>query len=364
MYISSYPKDSFEELLPLLFPGCKNIRMIKKLPTIKEIARRLNVSVSTVSRALHDHPSIGLRTRMQVQQVAKEINYEPNQAAIFFKQGKTFTLGVILPNLQEQYFSIAIDGIEQTAIQNSYNVLISQSHDDPKREKQIVETMRRNRVDGIVVSISKNTSNYEHFVELEKFNIPVVFFDREPHLPNAYSVTCSLKNSTVAMVDLFVNKGLKRIGFINGPGPITLTHERAEGYREGLSKNKLKEEKELIVQTDLTTPGTEKAIGKLLALKKPPNAVIVFNDYVALDAIRYAKKEGLAINKDIFFGSYANLPIIQYIDNPPIVSVEQFPFEQAQKATDILLQLINKKENGVIGSPKTILEGQLVLHED
>jgi len=83
-----------------------------------------------------------------------------------------------------------------------------------------------------------------------------------------------------------------------------------------------------------------------------------------LDAIRYAKKEGLAINKDIFFGSYANLPIIQYIDNPPIVSVEQFPFEQAQKATDILLQLINKKENGVIGSPKTILEGQLVLHED
>ena len=130
--------------------------MVKKVPTIKEIAKRLNVSVSTVSRALHDHPSIGLRTRMQVQQVAKEINYEPNQAAIFFKQGKTFTLGVIIPNLQEQYFSIAINGIEKLAIENNYNLLISQSHDDPKREKQIVETMRRNRVDGIVVSVSKN----------------------------------------------------------------------------------------------------------------------------------------------------------------------------------------------------------------
>lgn len=339
--------------------------MIKKLPTIKEIAKRLNVSVSTVSRALHDHPSIGLRTRMQVQQVAKEINYEPNQAAIFFKQGKTFTLGVIIPNLQEQYFSIAIDGIEKAAIQENYNVLISQSHDDPKREKQIVETMRRNRVDGIVVSISKNTSDYAHFLELEKFNIPVVFFDRAPHLPNAYTVTCSLKNCTIAMVDLFVKKGLKRIGFINGPGPITLTHERAEGYKEGLLKNDLKEEKELIVQTDLTTAGTEKAMGKLLALKKPPVAVIVFNDYVALDAIRYARKEGLQINKDIFFGSYANLPITHYLDNPPIVSVEQFPFEQAEKATNILLQLINKKENGnVISSNKTILEGQLVFHED
>jgi LacI family transcriptional regulator len=135
----------------------------------------LNVSVSTVSRALHDHPSIGLRTRMQVQQVAKEINYEPNQAAIFFKQGKTFTLGVILPNLQEQYFSIAINGIEKMAIENNYNVLISQSHDDPKREKQIVETMRRNRVDGIIVSVSKNSGDYKHFQELEQFNIPSFF---------------------------------------------------------------------------------------------------------------------------------------------------------------------------------------------
>ncbi|HEX6169691.1 MAG TPA: LacI family DNA-binding transcriptional regulator [Chitinophagaceae bacterium] len=339
--------------------------MTKKLPTIKEIAKRLNVSVSTVSRALHDHPSIGLRTRMQVQQVAKEINYEPNQAAIFFKQGKTFTLGVILPNLQEQFFSIAINGIEKKAIEHNYNVLISQSHDDPKREKQIVETMRRNRVDGIIVSVSKNSGDYKHFQELEQFNIPVVFFDRAPEMPGAISVTCRLKESTVAMVDFFVKKGIKRIGFINGPGAISLTQERAEGYKEALLKNKLKEEKELIVQTDLTSGGTEKAIGKLLALKKLPTAVIAFNDYVALDAIRYARKEGLQINKDIFFGSYANLPIIHYLNDPPIVSVEQFPFEQAEKATDILLQLINKKDNSSANLPqKIVLEGELVLHEE
>lgn len=338
--------------------------MNKKLPTIKEIANRLNVSVSTVSRALHNHPSIGLRTRTQVQQVAKELNYEPNQAAIFFKQGKSFTLGVILPNLQEQYFSIAIDGIEKAAIQNNYNVLISQSHDDPQREKQIVETMRRNRVDGIIVSISKNSNSYEHFAELEKFNIPVVFFDRAPNMPGAYSVICSLTNSTTAMVDFFVKKGIKRIGFINGPGTIALSQERTDGFRKGLLKNKLKEEKELIVQTDLTTGGNEKAVGKLLALKKPPGAIIAFNDYVALDAIRYASKDGYVINKDIFFGSFANLPITHYLDNPPVVSVEQFPFEQAEKATNILLQLINKKENGSVIIPqKTILEGELVLHE-
>ena len=166
------------------------------------------------------------------------------------------------------------------------------------------------------------------------------------------------------MVDLFVKKGIKRIGFINGPGAISMTQERADGYRDGIVKNKLKEERELIVQTDLTTVGTEKAIGKLLALKKLPGAVIAFNDYVALDAIRYARKEGLKINKDIFFGSYANLPIIHYLDDPPIVSVEQFPFEQAEKATDILLQLINRKENSSISLPqKIVLEGELVLHD-
>ena len=138
-----------------------------------------------------------------------------------------------------------------------------------------------------------------------------------------------------------------------------------DGYKEGLLKNKLKEEKELIVQTDLTTSCTEKAIGKLLALKRPPAAVIAFNDYVALDAILYVRKEGLQINKDIFFGSYANLPIIHYLNDPPIVSVEQFPFEQAEKATDILLQLINRKENNSAGLPqKIVLEGELVLHEE
>lgn len=337
--------------------------MGKKLPTIKEIASRLNVSVSTVSRALHNHHSIGLRTKMQVQKLARELNYEPNQAAIFFKQGKTFTLGVILPNLQEQYFSIAINGIEKVATANNYNVFISQSHDNSDREKQIVEMMRRSRVDGMIVSVSKNTSNFDHFLQLKNYNIPVVFFDRAANFPGAHSVICSLKKSTVSLVDLLVANGHKRIAIINGPGSITLSGERAEGYREGFKKHKLKEEKELIVQTDLTVPGTEKAIGKLLALKKPPTAVIAFNDYVALDAIRYARRQGLKINRDIFFVSYANLPITYYLDNPPFASVEQFPFEQAEKATEILLALINKAESDTNDKPeKIVLEGEVILH--
>lgn len=336
--------------------------MEKKLPTIKEIAKRLNVSVSTVSRALHNHPSIGSRTKTQVQQLAKELNYEPNQNAIFFKQGKTYTIGVILPSLREEYFSIAINGIEDVAIKNKYNVIISQSHDCPAREEQIVDTMRKNRVDGIIVSIAKNTTTYNHFLLLKDFNIPVVFFDRVPALPDAYSVSSSLKKSTISMVDLLAKNGHKRIGFLKGPGGIDLSRERWDGFLEGMKKNGLKEEKELVIQTDLTTGGTETAIGKMLALKKPPTAVIVFNDYVALDAIRYARKQGWRINKDIFFVSYANLPITGYLDNPPFASVEQFPYEQAEKAMQMLLELVNKKEDGVVPR-QVVLESKLVMHQ-
>ncbi|HEY2722419.1 MAG TPA: LacI family DNA-binding transcriptional regulator, partial [Chitinophagaceae bacterium] len=150
--------------------------MEQKPATIKEIAKRLNVSVSTVSRALHNHSSIGLHTRMQVKKLATELNYEPNQTAISFKKGRTFTIGVILPNLGEEFFSMAINSIEDTASKNNYTVLIGQSHDDKEREKRIVETMRKHRVDGILVSISKNTDSFEHFDDLKKYRIPVVLF--------------------------------------------------------------------------------------------------------------------------------------------------------------------------------------------
>ena len=132
--------------------------MAQKPATIKEIAKRLNVSVSTVSRALHNHPSIGLRTKTQVQKLAKELNYEPNQAAISFKQGKTFTIGVILPNLGEEFFSTAINGIEDIAIHNNYTVLIGQSHDDCGTGKEIGgydAAPPRRRIDSVLIKEHK-----------------------------------------------------------------------------------------------------------------------------------------------------------------------------------------------------------------
>src|SRR5688572_29601644 len=140
--------------------------MEKKVPTIKEIARKLNISVSTVSRALHDHPSIGLRTKTAVKNMAKALNYEPNQAAISFKKGRTATLGIVLPNLAEEFFSAAINGIEQVTMQNNYIALIGQSHDSVETERKLIDTMKNHRVDGILASISKNTTDFDHFTQM------------------------------------------------------------------------------------------------------------------------------------------------------------------------------------------------------
>jgi len=287
--------------------------MRKPVATIKEIAKRLNISVSTVSRALHDHHSIGLRTKMRVRDLAKELNYHPNQTAIFFKQGKTFTIGVILPELSESFFSSAISGIEDFAKTMNYNVLVGQSHDDEQTEKQLVEAMTNHRVDGMLISVSKNTANYEHFEMLDDYNIQVVFFDRIPRKHDINYVICNVESGTEDAIKFLINLGHRNIGLINGPENIIASKERFEGYRDALSGKNIKVNPSYIVSTDLTPESTNSAMEEILLLKKRPTAIIAFNDYVALDAMKYAKKRKIKINKDISFVSFANLPMCHYM---------------------------------------------------
>jgi LacI family transcriptional regulator, repressor for deo operon, udp, cdd, tsx, nupC, and nupG len=343
--------------------------MENRLPTIKEIAKQLNISVSTVSRALHDHPSIGLRTKMRVQELAKELKYEPNQTAIFFQQGKTFTIGVILPELSEAFFSSAISGIEDAATKANYTVLLGQSHDSIDKEKQLIETMKKHRVDGLLVSISKNSINYEHFEALQRYNIPIVFFDRIPKMPNIHYVACNMLSGTIQAINFLFKKGHRIVGMINGPEKLPATKERLDGYIQAMTKSRLKYDPALVVNCDLTKEGVIAATKELLTAKRKPTAIVTFNDYVALDAVQQAIKMKLKINKDICFVSYANFPISDYTAFPPLASVEQFPYQQGQKAAETLMELLQKKSTGNTDTEnftyyKIILESQLVIHND
>lgn len=337
-----------------------------KPPTLKEIANRLNISISTVSRALNNEKGIGLRTRTRVKQLAQELNYEPNQTAIFFQQGKTFTIGVVLPELSEAFFSASISGIEDVAEQNNYSVLIGQSHDSKEREIKIIETMKKHRVDGLLISISKNTNSYEHLESLSKYNIPIVFFDRIPKMSNIHCITSNIELGTVQAINFILKRGHRVVGMINGPKNLFASEERLKGYVTALSKNRLKFDPSLVISTDLTTQGTNAAMKELLASKRKPTAIVTFNDYVALDAVKFARQSNLEINKDISFVSYANLPVSNYTAFPPLASVEQFPYEQGKKAMETLLELLVKKKDEAANKTfyKSVIESKLVVHDN
>lgn len=313
------------------------------LPTIKEIAKKLKVSISTVSRALNDHPRIGEGTKLRVQQLARELNYEPNAKAISFRERKTFVIGVILPYIREEFFSEAIDGIETAAMTHDYTILFGQSHDNPEREKNVVSAMKKQRVDGLIISLSKLTTNYDHLLALEKYNIPVVYFDRVPPFEKANKVYCNLYKSTIEMVSWLITKGHKKIALINGPEKLSSSKERLKGYMEGLSTRKIKIDMQLVESTDFSKESTCNAMQKLLKLKHPPTAIISFNDYVHMDAVQYAIHQNIRVNKDIVFVSYANLPITNYTAFPPKVSIEQYPYHQGERAMEIIMKVMNNK---------------------
>lgn len=331
--------------------------------TIKEIAKELNVSVSTVSRALNDHSSIGLETRKKIQQFAQKNNYQKNFAAVHFKTGKSFTIGVIVPELSESFFSIAVTSIEDVAMENDYKVFFSQSHNSIQREKELLEYFNKNRVDGLLVSVSKNTLSIQHFIELQAAGVPVVFFDRVPSDINSYTVSCNLFDSSKIIINYLWEKGHIHIALIKGPSSLKATNERMRGFMEGLSKKKVKTDGSLFASTDLTKESTWSAMEEILSQENRPTAVVAFNDYVALDAIQYIKKNTqLQVNKDIFFVSYANLPFTQYIDIlKPLASIEQFPAEQGKLATELLFRVIDG-ENIPVNKRHIEIEGKLITH--
>ena len=335
--------------------------MENKPVTIKVIAKKLNVSISAVSKALHDDPSIGLRTRMRVKAMAEELNYVPNQIAIDLQKGKTNTIGVILPHLSETFFPQIISGIEEIAIQNNYVVLFGQSNEDRENERLLLESMKKHRVDGIIMSISKNTFKYDHMLKI-KDAVPIVFVDRIPDIKEIHSVSCNMISGTVQLVNYLLNKKHRVIGLINGPEKLFVSKERLDGYRQALDMNRLKYDPYLVINCDLSKEGILQAAKDLLSYKRKATAIIAFHDTAAMDTIQYLR----SIQKDklITVVGYAHLPITYHSIYKPAATVEQHPFIQGQKAMSTLLEIINKRktqENGPIAYYKLILDSEFVI---
>ncbi|GAB3755574.1 LacI family DNA-binding transcriptional regulator [Spirosoma pomorum] len=335
---------------------------MKEAITIKAIARQLKVSPSTVSRALQDNPRIGQKTRDAVRELAEQLHYTPSQTARNLRSGKTGTFALVLPEIRENFFSEVVNGVEELAFSHHHSVALYQSHDSYERERQILSILSRNQVDGVMLSVAKESQQFGHIQQLIDRGVPVVLFDRIPPNINTHQVGCDMEKGAYDATKWLASQGFRRIALLNGPYPLVASEDRYRGYIRALVEEKLPVENALIKRVDLTSDDTFRKMTQLIDSAHRPDAVLAFNDYVALDAMQVCRKKGLRINETISFVSFANLPLTAYMDHSPLASVEQHPYQIGCKAVEILLNLVeSKSEQPATDFQCVMLEPELIV---
>jgi DNA-binding LacI/PurR family transcriptional regulator len=305
--------------------------------TLKDLARMLKMSPSTVSKALNDYSTISEMTRTRVRELAQRLNYSPDPAAVSFKTKRSFSLGVIIPNLTDHFYATAVGGIEEFAMRQGYKCMVCQHFEDLDREQDFCRMLERNKVDGLIVSISRNTSDIAHFKHLEDRGIPVVYFVRRPGADETFHVTSNVYQGTIDAVEFLAGKGHRRIGHILGPPGLIATADRLNGYKDGLIRSGLSWDESLTANSDLSETGTMMAIEKLITLNDPPTAIITFKDYVALDAMLHLKRKNNGNPPTIEFVGFGNLPMLRYLDNPPLASLEEQCAAIGRRSAELLM---------------------------
>lgn len=313
---------------------------MKRGVTIKDIAAKLNMSVSTVSKSLNDDPTISAATKERVKQLATEWNYIPNEAARNLKLNKTFTLGLIIPSMMDQFYTLAINGAEKLAGLEKYQVIVSQTHEDAETEERIVDLMKRTRVDGVIVVITKARQDMSIFRTLEDIGIPVVFFSRPPADDIFDYVSSDNEGGAFKATDFLVKKGHKRIGHLMGPASMPVSQMRLLGYKRALEENGMPFDNELVKAVDLTETSTQEAIEQFMEMKDAPTAIFAFKNYITLDAIEYLKSNHPKKLKQIDFTGFGNLPLFRYLDHKPIAIIEESAYEMGEAAAALLLDIL------------------------
>lgn len=316
---------------------------MKKGVTLKDIARKLNMSISTVSKALSDDVSISTLTKERVKNIAKEWNYIPNEAARHFQVNKSFTIGLIIPDLLDQFYVLAINGVEKVAEKEKYNVILSQSHEDVDKEEAITNVMISNRVDGVIVAITKNTENMALFQKLVSIGIPVIFIARQPGDHSFNYVLSDNTEGAQKAVEFLIKKKHRRISHIMGPANMQTSQARFKGYKLALQKHKIPFDDELVKTVDFTKESTTKAMDELMKLKSPPTAIFTFKNYITIDAIDFLKTKCPSQLDVMDFTGFGNLPLLQYMDHKPVAVIDENSFEMGTKAAELLFKIIDEE---------------------
>lgn len=330
-----------------------------KPATIKDIAKRLNVSISTVSRAMRNAPDVNAETRKAVMSLSDELNYQPNKLALSLKQKQTHNIGVIVPNL-DYVLATMVKGIDEVALEAGYTVMVCQSNESFGRE--IVNTRRLldSLVDGFIISVSSETKVFDHFRKIQEKKIPMVVFDRMSPDLQAPGVRIDNMDGGYQATEHLLEQGYKRIAILAGPKNLGISNSRLDGYLAALKKFKIKPDPDLIIHCDFNQHYAYLATQELLSMKRRPDAIFTISDRMAIGAMLAIKEKGLKMPHDIGLVGFNNEPVTSLV-TPTISSVDQPAFELGKMAGKLFIEVLHN--NSDMSGVEEVLKPKLIIRE-
>ena len=325
---------------------------------MKDLAQELNVSIATVSRALHSSPEIGKEMQQRVKDLAKKLNYRPNPFAQSLRKEAPKVIGVVVPNLVTHYYAAVLDGIEEEARQAGYSVISANTHEDCEAERVAVDNFIDLHVVGILACLSQSTVDYSHFEEISEMGIPLVFFGRTCLSERFSSVTANGDEAAQQATQHLIDTGSRRIAFVGGPNHLDMVRRRKHGYLEALRENRIPVDRSLVVCDNIDYDVAMRNTVKLLMQPDRPDAVVAFNDIITFAAFNAIKQCGLKIPDDVALIGFTDDAHAKYT-TPRMSAIEDQSFKMGQVACQLLLDNIS----GNVKVRKEIVPQKLVIRE-
>jgi LacI family transcriptional regulator len=330
----------------------------KHRTSLKDLAKELGVSIATVSRALRSSPEIGLEMQEKVKALAKRLNYRPNPFAQSLRKEAPRVIGVVVPNLVTHYYAAVLDGIEDEARKAGYSVISANTHEQSEDEVKAIDNFISLHVEGIVACLSQNTTDYSHFEEISKMDIPLVFFGRTCLQDKFSSVMANGDEAAQEATQHLIDTGSRRIAFVGGPNHLDMVKRRKHGYLEALRENKIPIDRELVVCEKIDYEWALEATTALLQKENHPDAILAFNDIITFAAFTAIKRLGFRIPDDIALIGFTDDVHARYV-TPQLSAIE----DQSHEMGKVACQLLLKNIGGDSKIYKKIVPQRLVIRE-
>jgi LacI family transcriptional regulator len=332
---------------------------ISKEVTIYDLARKLNISIATVSRALKDDPVVSKKTRKKIAELAEQMGYRSNNFARNLRTQRTNTIGVIIPRLNSYFMSTVIAGIENIANLEEYNLIISQSSESAQKEIASAKTLFNSRVDGLLVSLAYDTDSIAHFEAFTKKNIPLIFFDRVAEHPDCTNILINNRKAAYEATTHLITRGRRRVVYITATPKRNVYVDRLQGYRDALAEQEIPFKEEYVILNNLSQESGADAANLILQMNPLPDAVFVANDNCAVGCMIALKKAGIRIPEEIAFAGFNNDPVSTVVE-PNLTTINYPGYEMGQVAARHLINHLNGN-SGVHSTNTIILRSELVI---